>query len=150
MTDLNQFVEARIFPILAKYAFVIVRQYENYVEFKSESAVVVIAHDVRSRENSLQLGIPNDFTYQLTDQAIKEIFQSDIGVDLLPMDIFLENVRKFLANFGGTIFDKDLRLLKKFKAFIGEQSRLYYLEMTTRTYLEDADKAWAKQDIIRL
>jgi hypothetical protein len=142
--EFNTLVKTQLFPILQKYGFDIAEEFKNIVRFQSSVMKVNIAFNDYEKSNFIEIGRQNEVLYPLNDNAIKIIFNSELHIEQVTPEIFVQNLSIiFQQKEGVEILNGDIKHLVE---FIEKESNDYTFELVQRQTLEAASKAWERND----
>jgi hypothetical protein len=142
----NQKIKNSLFPILGIYGFDILHEYNNIIHFNNDIFSIEISHYELHKTNSISIGRKNHQAYPINNEVLRSIFGSDLKIEELPIDKFVENLEIFFKTYSTILFDKNEHIVKKIEIEIESQSLRYAKERDIRYYLNIADKAWLEKD----
>jgi hypothetical protein len=142
--EFNTLVKAELYPILQKYGFDISKEYKNIVRFQSTKIEINIVFNNYEKSNYISIGRKNEILYPLSNNAIRIIFNSDLHIELVTSEIFVQNLSViFQQKEGIEILKGNINYLVE---FIEKEINDYNLKIMHRQTLEIASKAWARND----
>ena len=142
--EFNVLVKTQLFPILNKYGFDIIEEFKNIVCFQSSVMKVNVVFNDCEKSNFVEIGKQNEVLHPLNDNAIRVIFNSDLHIEKVTPEIFVQNLSViFQQKKGIEILNGNTNHLVE---FIEKESNDYTFELLKRQTLETALKAWEMND----
>lgn len=142
--EYNTLVRTSLFPILKKYGFDIAEEFKNIVRFQSSVMKVNVVFNDYEKSNFIEIGRKNEVLYPLSNNAIRIIFNSELHIEQVTPEIFVENLSVIFQQKEGIEILKGN--IKHLVEFIEKESNDYTFELVQRQTLETASKAWEKND----
>lgn len=142
--EYNTLVRTSLFPILNKYGFDIAEEFKNIVRFKSSKIEINIVFNDFENSNYISIGKQNEVLYPLNDNAIRIIFNSELHIEQVPPEVFVQNLSIiFQQKEGIEILNGKI---EPFIAFKLVEINDYNVALIQRQILETASKAWKMND----
>lgn len=142
--EFNTFVKAQILPILIKYRFDIVEEFENILRFQSPITEIGIVYNVYESACYVSFGNKGGSVYELRNNALKELFNFSLPIDQTTPDIFVKNLCIFLnTHKGAGLMEGNIDAFIKYKTAEDEN---YTFSLVREQALSTADKAWENRD----
>lgn len=142
--EFNTLVKTQLFPILQKYGFDIAEEFKNIIRFQSSAMKVNVAFDDYEKSNFIEIGRQNEVLHPLNDNVIKIIFNSELNIEQVTPEIFVQNLSIiFQQKEGVEILNGDIKHLVE---FIEKESNDYTFELVQQQTLEAASRAWERND----
>jgi hypothetical protein len=142
--EFNILVKTQLFPILQKYGFDIAEEFKNIIRFQSSAMKVNVAFNDYEKSNFIEIGRQNEVLHPLNDNAIKIIFNSELHIEQVTPEIFVQNLSIiFQQKEGVEILNGDIKHLVE---FIEKESNDYTFELVQQQTLETASRAWERND----
>lgn len=142
----NKLIADKLEPVFQKYNLQIFEQFENYIKFKSDKVVITVSYDPRENSNSLFIGKSDDFMCLIDDDVLRNIFNSDIEIDYVTSQKFINNIVVFFSTKGKPIIEGDIDTLRALEEYIYKKSEKYTNDIINRQNINAADKAWKETD----
>lgn len=142
--EYNTLVRISLFPILKKYGFDIAEEFKNIVRFQSSVMKVNVVFNEYENSNFIEIGRKNEVLYPLSNYAIRIIFNSELSIEQVTPENFVENLSFIFQQKEGVKILKGNT--KNLVEFIEKESNNYTLELVKRQTLETASKTWEKKD----
>lgn len=144
--EFNKLVRTQLFPILQKYGFEIVEEFKNIVRFQSSVMKVNVVFNNYDKSHLVEIGKRGEALYSLNDNAVKELFSSELSIEQVTLEIFVQNLSLLFKQQKGVEILKGS--IEPLDNFIKLQSEHYTSELVKRQALEAASKAWKANDYI--
>jgi hypothetical protein len=144
--DFNQTVNEKISPLFIKHGFILVEHFQNVFRFQSIRVEVNFSYNKFDKTNIFQIGKKDEFLYTLNDNLIIKIFGSEIKIEKVSVEAFVDNVVFFLTTSGSKLLMGDEIILQKIKTYCEEESKNYTDSLLDKRNLIAANKAWEKSD----
>lgn len=142
--EFNTLVKTKLFPILQKHGYIKLEESKNYISFLSAALKINVIYNDRENSNLIQLGHPAVFLYPLNDEAVQAVFHSDLPVERVSSETFVNNLcTLFQQKEGAEILNGHM---KELSSFIDQQSHDYTAALLKRQALAAASRAWDRKD----
>ena len=140
--DFNKLINERIVPIFELHGFHIAEQFKNYTCFKSDSVEAAFSYNELDRTTLFEIGKLDDFRFPINNNAMNQVFDSNIKIEQQSKEEFVDNVVLFLHESGDFIFKGNLNKLNQFRKFVEKESDTYTTQLFKRQNLSAANQAW--------
>jgi hypothetical protein len=140
--EFNQLVTENIVPLLKEHSFLVVEQYMDFFHFKSNVVEVTISYNELDRTSLFEIGKTGGFLYPLTDKLVQQVFGSDIKINQVTKEMFVNNIALFLKSGGSALLKGDENKLLELQVFSEKESEIYTLQILEEQNLAAANKAW--------
>jgi hypothetical protein len=142
--EFNILVKKELLPILQNKGFQVVEELNNVVRFSSSNMEVGLAYNSYENSNFIEIGKLGENLYPLSDNVVKNIFNSDLKISKVTPDLFVKNIALLFSQKEGTEILKGN--IKSLVNFIEHECSNYTFELIKLQTLETASKAWEKND----
>jgi hypothetical protein len=150
--EFNVLIITKLFPILQKYGFEVVDEFNNYVKFESDNLVVVICRDVRENSNLFSLGRRGSNRFFIDGNIMKKFFNFDFEkVFILPersIKDFTDNMLVFFKQKGEVLFNEKCEILLDIENSAKQQSKKYTSILLMEQTMDVASRAWEAKDYL--
>lgn len=144
--EFNKLVRTQLYPILQKYGFEIAEEFKNIVRFQSSVIKVNVVFDDYDKSHLVEIGKQGETVYPLNDNAIKNLFSSQLSIEQVTSEVFVHNLSLLFEQQKGVEIIKGN--VEPLENFIKQQSEHYTSELLQRQALETASKAWESNDYV--
>ena len=142
--EFNRIVLEKLFPVLQKDGFEIVEEFQNILRFESPKMKVNVVYNEYDRSNFIELGKRGETLYQLNDSVIKRVFNSELMIDEVIPEVFVENLNDiFQQKEGAEILKGNINYLVY---YIKLECHNYTNKLVQNQILNIASKAWDNKD----
>lgn len=124
----------------------IIEQSNNHVKLKSKSLVITLIHDERENSNGIYVGSNEDFLYPVNEFILKNAFNSNVKIDNVTPEVFLNSLCIFFENDGKSLISGNQYALEVIKKYVYNASETYTDLIVNTQILEAANKAWDKRN----
>lgn len=142
--EFNKLVRIQLFPILQKYGFGIAEELKNIVRFQSSIMKVNVVFNDYDKSYFVEIGKHGETLYPLNDNAVKELFSSELSIEQVTLETFVQNLSLLFEQ------QKGIEMLKgnvdPLSNLIKQQAEYYTSELVGRQTLDTASKAWETND----
>lgn len=141
--EFNQLISKKLHSLFTEHGLEITEQSKNIVKYESAILHVSLVHNPRENSNTFWLGLKhsNDFI-EMDNQVIKKFFGSNLQLNNLPQETFVNNVFLFFISEGEEILQGNKSLLIDLENFNQARSEMYTTNLIDKQNLEAANKAW--------
>jgi hypothetical protein len=140
--EFNQLVTESILPLFKEHNFFVVEQYRNFFHVKSNVVEVTISYNELDRTSLFEIGKIGGFLYPLNDKLVQQVFGSDLKINQVTKEMFVDNIALFLKGSGSALLKGDENKLLELKIFSEKESKKYTLQILQEQILAAANKAW--------
>ena len=140
--NFNQLVFEKVVPLFSEQHFQVSELYENFFQFKSVLVEVTISYNELDKTCLFEVGKVGGFLYPINDNALEQVFGSEIKFNQQTKEGFLNSVVIFLKQEGIFILNGELEKLEELKSFIEKESEVYTSKVIKQYNLAALDKAW--------
>jgi hypothetical protein len=144
----SQSILEKLSLIIKKYNLKKVEQSDYYLKLCSKNLVIILVHNRLENSNVLWIGKNNDRVdkVEIDNDALRRFFCTDLVLNGVSTDIFIDNVSLFFENEGKSLLIGDLHKIDELEQFDLERSRIYTQNLIKRQVFSQADDAWAMND----
>ncbi len=141
--EFNQLISEKLDSLFAKHGLAITEQSQNIIKYESKRLLISLAHNPRENSNTLWLGAKwsNDFV-EIDDYVMYEFFTSDLKLNDLPQETFVNNVFLFFDGLGQRVLKGDKQVITSLEKFDEIRSKEYTSELIDNQNIEATNKAW--------
>ncbi|KGO92214.1 hypothetical protein [Flavobacterium subsaxonicum] len=138
--EFNTIIKAYLLPILIRYGFKIEEEFKNVIRFRSSAIKVNIVFSTFENSHFVEIGENIGELYPLDDNVAKNLFVSELSLDQVAPEVFLQNLSLlFQTELGGQILKGYITPLK---IFVLEENKKYTDEIIHNQRLEKILKSW--------
>lgn len=141
-------VKERIGPVIDKYDLKILEESTDFLKIASQGLLMGIAHNPLEKSYTLWF-CKNDGSIdsvEINDKLLKEFFHSDLKLNDIPLEPFLDNLVLFFENEARGMLSGKLTEIDGLMDFSLKQAGEYTQELLNRQNLNGADQAWKNKD----
>ncbi len=142
----NQEIINKIQAILKEYSLLLQRQSEFQMEFSSQEIVIVLSHNPREKSNVLWVKGKHTHEIEIDNQVMSDVFNSNIKISNLPIEVFLNNVYLFFKERGHELLSAKESFISKLTNYSERRSSEYTENLIDKQNIEAAERAWKTQD----
>jgi hypothetical protein len=142
--DLIDLVKIQIVPLMEPYSYKTAEEYPGFLRLTSPVMEVRFSRDPRDYYKSVGFNKLGGFCYELNDTAIAEVFDSDLKIDQVSTDTFIQTIvllfqhPKGIALLQGDITALERSILRQHD----EYTRASLLEQKVKA----VDTAWQNKE----
>ena len=140
--DFNQLVITKIAPLFKERGFQFIQLLKDSFEFKSAYVEGTISYNELDQTCFFEIGKKGEFLYPINDESIKQVFSSNIKIDLQAKEGWVNNIGIFLREDGSALLREDLNKINDLKSFIERESEVYTSRILEQQNLAIASKIW--------
>ena len=140
--EFNQLVLKRLGLIFQKHDLHIIEQFPNYMKLKSNNVVVTLNHDERENSNALYVGFNEDFLYPVDEYVLKCAFNSDLKINHVTQEEFVNNLAKIFEGEGEPLIEGNAFALEAVEKYVYKEGEAYTTQLVDKQNLDEAKKAW--------
>jgi len=104
--------------------------------------VITLSHDNRESSNTLYAGKNEDSLYPVDEEVLKSIFGTDLKLNHVTLEMFVNNLAVFFENEGRQLITGNVYVLDAIERFIYKESAIHTSQLIDKQSLDAADKAW--------
>lgn len=136
-----------LIPILSRHGFRIIKSASRSVQFQSSNMKFNVFINDRENSNFAEVGKLNDVLFPINDRVMKFYFGSDLMIEYVQLDEFIENLAAvFQERIGSEILDGEILGISE---FMKNESAEYMSSLFRSSVWQDADMAWENSDFKR-
>lgn len=140
--DFNKEVKNRLCPFLKSEGFNIIEEYNNTIKIESERVEISVNHDNRENSNSFFIGLKGCILYQINDDVLKHLFNSNLVFELNSVDTFINSLDVFLKGDGYRLLSGDRNIHGLLEEYIQNLSDNYTQNLLISQKINSANNAW--------
>ncbi len=140
--EFNQLVSDKLGLIFQKNNLHITEQFKNYVKLKSDSVIITLNHNERENSNAFYVGSNEDFLYPIDEYVLKNAFNSDLKINHLPKEMFVNNLVIFFEGEGKPLIAGNTYALEAVEKYVYKEGDTYTTQLIDKQIIDSADKAW--------
>lgn len=150
--EFNQLISKKLYFLFAEHGLEMTEQSKNIVKYESAELIIALSHNPRENSNTLWVGRKHFNEVEIDNQVMREHFDSDIKLNNLPKETFVNNVFLFFLGDGQKLLEGNEHALVSLEKFNEQRSEEYTAILVEQQILEAANKAWKDgnyQEVIR-
>lgn len=120
-------------------------EWKNMVKYESDQLIVLLSHNPRENSNTLFVGRKGN-EVEMDNQVMREHFNSDLNLENLSLETFVNNVYQFFTGDGKKLLEGSERALVSLEDFNLQRSSEYTTNLVEQQIFEAANKAWKKEN----
>lgn len=140
--EFNKLVFKKLGIIFKNNNLHIIEQSNNHVKLKSNSLVIRLIHDERENSNGIYVGSNEEFLYPVNEFILKSAFNSNVKIDNVTAEVFLNSLCIFFENDGKSLISGNQYALEAIKKYVYNASETYTDQIVNAQILEAANIAW--------
>lgn len=109
--EFNQLISLKLHSLFAENGMERTEQTENIVRYESAVLHVSLVHNPRENSNSVWIGRKLSNAVEINNLVMRDYFDSDVKVDNLPQETFVDNVLLFFTGVGKRLLEGNERIL---------------------------------------
>lgn len=140
--EFNQLVSNRLGLIFQKHNLHVIEQFKNHVKLKSDSVIITLNHDERENSNAFYVGSNEDFLYPVDEYVLKSAFNSDLKINHVTQEVFVNNLAIFFEGEGKPLIAGNTYALEAVEKYVYKEGEAYTTQLVDKQNLDAANKAW--------
>lgn len=140
--EFNQLISIKLHSLITEHGMEITEQSKNIVRYESAVLHISLVHNPRENSNNLWVGRKHFNVVEINNQVMQEYFNSDLKLNNLPKETFVNSVFLFFIGEGERLLEGDERALVGLEQFNEQRSLEYTVNLVEKQNLEAASKAW--------
>lgn len=140
--EFNQLVSNRLGLIFQKHNLHVIKQFKNHVKLKSDSVIITLNHDERENSNAFYVGSNEDFLYPVDEYVLKSAFNSDLKINHVTQEVFVNNLAIFFEGEGKPLIAGNTYALEAVEKYVYKEGEAYTTQLVDKQNLDAANKAW--------
>jgi len=140
--EFNKLVLDRLEPIFKKHNLHVTEQFKNYVKLKSDNVLITLNHDERENSNAFYVGSSDDFLYPIDEYILKSAFNSDLKINHVTQEMFVNNLAIFFEGEGKPLIAGNTYALEAVEKYVYKEGEEYTTQLVDKQNLDAANKAW--------
>lgn len=140
--EFNQLVLNRLGLIFQKHNLHVIEQFKNHVKLKSDSVIITLNHDERENSNAFYVGGNEDFLYPVDEYVLKSAFNSDLKINNVTQEMFINNLAIFFEGEGKPLIAGNIYALEAVEKYVYKEGEVYTTQLVDKQNLDAANKAW--------
>ena len=141
----NQIVSEKLYSLFTEDGLNMIEESKNMVKYESDQLIVLLSHNPRENSNALFVGRKGN-EVEMDNQVMREHFNSDINLENLSLETFVNNVYQFFIGEGKKLLEGSERALVGLEDFNLQRSLEYTTHLVEQQIFEAANKAWKKEN----
>ena len=114
----NQLVLEKFKIFFDKNNYQIIENLEWNIKLKSNFVTIRFCFNKMEYENYLFIGLNNENLIEINDEILKDVFSSDIKINNLPTEQFLDNIILLCKKENYNLLTGDIKIYDKLKKYI--------------------------------
>lgn len=145
--NFNQLISNKLSPLLTKHGLIITQQSDYTTKFESEELAITLSHSTREGSNTLWIDSKKpQKSIEIDDQAMKAFFHSDLKLNGLTKENFINNVLLFFGREGKELLKANSISLINLGNYDEQRSEKFTSNVVHKQYLKAANKAWENKN----
>ena len=143
----NQLVSNKLHSLFTEYGLIMTEQINNTVRYESSIIHISLVYNIRENSNYFWLGTKSSNIFvEMNNEVMRDFFYSDLKLEHLSQEDFVNNIFLFFTNEGKRILQGDKSQLNKLIKFDQHRSERYTAKLLESQNLEAANKAWQEEN----
>lgn len=140
--EFNQLVLDGLGLIFQKHNLHVIEQFKNHLKLKSDSVIITLNHDERENSNAFYVGNNQDFLYPVDEYILKSAFNSDLKINHVTQEVFVNNLAIFFEGEGKPLIAGNTYALEAVEKYVYKEGEAYTTQLVDKQNLDAANRAW--------